>query len=200
MKKLFSIVVLSVLIILTITLPVMADSTEMSKLRLKVTNANEEYEIFMLLPKKYIMYAIKHDGLDIGYDGANTLKYNVIPSITVDINNVLDNTYVDNGIEYVQIKLNDLGGAEYLFEIIAEYTDMDMLYRVKSSSIDNIMIIENFKMQDNVCKIEYDYEKNEVKTERKSEIKFKFNITWWQVLIIVILVIILIYAHNRGRY
>ena len=62
------------------------------------------------------------------------------------------------------------------------------------------MIIENFKMQDNVCKIEYDYEKNEVKTEGKSEVKFKFNITWWQVLIIVILVIILIYAHNRGRY
>ena len=200
MKKLFSIVVLSVLIILTITLPVMADSTEMSKLRLKVTNANEEYEIFMLLPKKYIMYVIQHDGLDIGYDGANTLKYNVIPSITVDINNVLDNTYVDNGTEYVQIKLNDLGDAEYLFEIIPEYTDMDMLYRVKSSSRDNIMLIDNFKMQDNVCKIEYDYEKNEVKTEGKSEVKFKFNITWWQVLIIVILVIILIYAHNRGRY
>ena len=93
MKKLFSIVVLSVLIILTITLPVMADSTEMSKLRLKVTNANEEYEIFMLLPKKYIMYAIQHDGLDIGYDGANTLKYNVIPSITAAASRGTENRF-----------------------------------------------------------------------------------------------------------
>lgn len=200
MKKFFNIIILSLLIILTITLPVIADSTEMSKLKLKVTESNESYEMFILLPKKYIMYAINHDGLDIGYDGANTLKYNVIPSITVDINKIVDDTYIDEGIEYVQIKLDNLGQDEYLFEILPEYTDMDMRFRVKSETRDNIMVIDNFKMKDNVCEIEYNYADNTVKTERKSDIKLKFNIKWWQILIVIILLIIIYYIYNRRSY
>lgn len=197
MKKFLNIIILSLLVILTITLPVIADNTEMSKLKLKVTESNENYEIFILLPKKYIMYAINHDELDIGYDGANTLKYNIIPSITVDINKIVDDIYIDEGIEYVQIKLDDLGEEEYLFEIIPEYTDMDMRFRVKSATRDYIMLINNFKMKDNVCEIEYNYAANEVRAETKSEIKVNFSIKWWQILIIIVLVIIIYYIYNR---
>lgn len=200
MKKILKIIMLMLVIILFITMPVMADNTEMGRLKLNVINADENYELYILLPKKYIMYAIEHDNLDIDYDGANTLIYNSIPSIVVNIDNVVKETYVENSIEYVQIKLDDLGGDEYLFEIIPEYTDMDMKYRIKSNSRDNIMIIENFQMEDNKCEMEYDYAANEIKTENGAHVEFRFKITWWQILIIAILVIFLIYLNKRRKY
>ena len=78
MKKLIKIIILSILIITSVYIPTNAEAelAGMSQLRLTVTEADEPYEIYMLLPKNYINYAIKHDGLDIGYDGANTLIYN----------------------------------------------------------------------------------------------------------------------------
>lgn len=200
MKKFLNIIILCIIIIMSTYLPVKAADTEMSQLRLTVLEADEDYELFMLLPKKYIKYAIQHDGLDIEYESENTLIYNTIPSIPVDINNVQDDTYIENGVEYVQIKLDDLGGEEYLFEIISEYTDMDMVYRLKSASRDNIMVIENFQMQDNVWRMEYNYKENTIKTERKNELKFNFKISWWQILIIIILVIFIVYLNKRRNY
>lgn len=200
MKKFLNIIILCIIIIMSTYLPVKAADTEMSQLRLTVLEADEDYELFMLLPKKYIKYAIQHDGLDIEYESENTLIYNTIPSIPVDINNVQDDTYIENGVEYVQIKLDDLGGEEYLFEIISEYTDMDMVYRLKSASRDNIMVIENFQMQDNVCRMEYNYKENTIKTERKNELKINFKISWWQILIIIILVIFILYLNKRRNY
>lgn len=200
MKKILKSIILILVILLFISIPVLAESLDTGKLKLNVTNANEEYDLYILLPKKYIMYAIKHDNLDIDYDGANTLIYNSIPSIIVNIDNVVKETYIDNGIEYVQVKLDNLGADDYLFEIIPEYTDMDMMYRIKSASRDNIMIIENFQMENNKCEMEYDYETNEIKTEKQSKIQFRFKISWWQILIIVIAVIFLIYLNKRRNY
>lgn len=200
MKKFLSTIIISIIIIMSIYAPVKAANEEKTQLRLTVLEADEEYELFMLLPKKYINYAIHYDGLDIKYESENTLIYNTIPSIPVDKNNVQDETYIENGIEYVQIKLDDLGGEEYLFEIIAEYTDMDMVYRLQSKSRDNIMIIENFKVQDNVCRIEYNYQENTIKTERVNEFKFNFKISWWQIVIISLLVICMMFLNKRRYY
>ena len=203
MKKLIKIIILSILIITSVYIPTNAEAelAGMSQLRLTVTEADEPYEIYMLLPKNYINYAIKHDGLDIGYDGANTLIYNTIPSIMVNVNNVLKDTYIDNGIEYVQIKLDDMGGEEYIFEIISEYTDMDMIYRIKSESKDNLMLIDNFSIdEDNTCKMEYNYEEDTIQTDGKNEVKIKFQLHWWQILIIAILIIFLIYTQKRRNY
>ena len=203
MKKLIKIIILSILIITSVYIPTNAEAelAGMSQLRLTVTEADEPYEIYMLLPKNYINYAIKHDGLDIGYDGANTLIYNTIPSIMVNVNNVLKDTYIDNGIEYVQIKLDDMGGEEYIFEIISEYTDMDMIYRIKSESKDNLMLINNFSIdEDNTCKMEYNYKEDTIQTDGKNEVKIKFQLHWWQILIIAILIIFLIYMQKRRNY
>lgn len=201
MKKIIKILILSVLLITSIYLPVNAVEGEMTQLRLTVLEADEPYEIYMLLPKNYINYAIQHDGLDIGYDGANTLIYNTIPSIVVNVNNVLTDTYIDNGIEYVQIKLDDMGGEEYVFEIISEYTDMDMMYRIKSESKDNLMLISNFSIEeDNTCKMEYDYKQDTIQTKGQTEVKLKFQFHWWQILAILVLIIFLIYLHNRRSY
>ena len=203
MKKLIKIIILSILIITSVYIPTNAEAelAGMSQLRLTVTEADEPYEIYMLLPKNYINYAIKHDGLDLGYDGANTLIYNTIPSIMVNVNNVLKDTYIDNGIEYVQIKLDDMGGEEYIFEIISEYTDMDMIYRIKSESKDNLMLINNFSIdEDNTCKMEYNYKEDTIQTDGKNEVKIKFQLHWWQILIIAILIIFLIYMQKRRNY
>ena len=203
MKKLIKIIILSILIITSVYIPTNAETelAGMSQLRLTVTEADEPYEIYMLLPKNYINYAIKHDGLDLGYDGANTLIYNTIPSIMVNVNNVLKDTYIDNGIEYVQIKLDDMGGEEYIFEIISEYTDMDMIYRIKSESKDNLMLINNFSIdEDNACKMEYNYKEDTIQTDGKNEVKIKFQLHWWQILIIAILIIFLIYMQKRRNY
>lgn len=203
MKKIVIKSIIIIMFLLFIANPVFAENTndiQMARLKLTVTNVNENYELYILLPKNYIQYAIQHDNLDIDYDGANTLIYHSIPSIIVNIDNVVKDTYIDNRIEYVQIKLDDLGENEYLFEIIPEYTNMDMLYRIKSESRDNIMIIDNFQLEDGKCEMEYDYATNEIKTENSKQIEFRFNISWWQILIIAILIIVLIYIEKRRKY
>lgn len=199
MKKILSTVLLSIIFIISIIIPAQADS-ETSQLRLKVNNSNENYSIYMLLPKKYVKYVIQYDGLDINYSGADTLKNNVIPNIIVDINKIEDETYIDNGIEYIQIKLDDLGEEEYVFDILSEYKDMDMLYRVKSSTRDNIMIIDNFRIENNTCKMVYDYETNTIKTNEQTHFKLGFDLSWWQVALIILVVFGLGYIYDRrGR-
>ena len=200
MKKIIKLIILNILLITSIYIPVKAVDGETNQLRLTVTEADESYEIYILLPPNYIKYAIQHDDLDIEYDGANTLIYNSIPSIAVNVNNVLEDTYIEDGMEYVQIKLDDMGEEEYVFEIMSEYTEMDMMFRIKSSSKDNLMLINNFTIEDNACKMEYNYKENTIKTDSKSEVKIKFQLHWWQILIIVILVIFLIYMQKRRNY
>lgn len=197
MKRILGIILISIFIILNMAIQVNAESAEMSKLRFHVINADENYKIYMLLPKKYIMYAIQHDNLDIGYDGANTLIYNNIPSIIVDIDKVQKDTYIEDKIEYVQIELDNLGDDEYLFEIISEYTDMDMRYRVTSQSKDNIIIIDRFTMKNNKCEIEYNYEAETVKSIEETHTKIKFNLNIWQVIAIILIVIVIAYFLNR---
>ena len=200
MKKIIKVIIISIILITSIYIPVKATEGKTTQLKLTVTDADEAYEIYMLLPKNYIKYAIQHDGLDIEYDGANTLIYNTIPSIVVNVKNVLTDTYIDDGIEYVQIKLDDMGGEEYIFEIISEYTDMDMMYRIKSESKDNLMLIDNFTVKDNMCKMEYNYKQDTIQSQNETELKIGFELRWWQILIIAVLIIFLIYLHKRRSY
>ena len=199
MKKILKIILLIILFINIFYINVIATSEEVNRLRLTVTNADEDYQIYILLPKKYIMYAINYDGLNIEYDKANTLIYNNIPSISVDINDIQKDTYIDeeNRIEYVQILLDDLGGEEYYFEIIKEYTDMDMLYRIKSTSRDNLLHINNFSLENNSCDMEYNYKENTITADIHKDIKIKFDFEWWQIVAIVVLIIFIIYLYKR---
>ena len=198
MKKFLSTIVISIILITCLIIPSYAN-TESNQFRLKVENANENYDLYILLPKKYIKYAIQHDWLDTKYDGANTLIYNVIPSITVDISKIEKDTYIDDGIEYVQIKLDDLGGQEYVFETISDYTDMDMLSRIKSESRDNIMVIDNFTVSDNICQMVYDYNAIIIQQKDRADVKLGFHLEWWQVILIIVLVLIFGLIYDRRR-
>ena len=188
MKKLVTIIFICMLIMMMCIPVVKANSTY--TIALEVTKNKEEktFELYMLLPENYITYAINKAGMDIEYTGAETLTQNDIPLIDVDKSKVQNETYRENGIEYVQILLEPDEDGMYTFEIIADYPEMDMKLRVKNDEKDYIMHIDNFEIEDNVCQIEYDYDKNEIKQPTKIVINFG------TILLIVILVMIIIIA------
>ena len=84
----------------------------------------------------------------------------------------------------------------YIFEIIEDYPDMDMKLRVKNNEKDYIMHIDNFKIKDDVCQIEYNYDKNEIKQPTKITINFG---TLLLIIILVFIAIIGIIAKIKGR-
>ena len=96
---------------------VWALNEESFKLQLTIMNnsKNEDVDVYLLLPQEYIEFTIQKANFKIEnyygergvltYNGANTLKKNTIPGITVEKNKVQDDVYTENGIEYVQIKL-----------------------------------------------------------------------------------------------
>lgn len=196
MKKtiisLFIIIIISLLIMIFNIINVQATSSsdnEFFELQFKIinNNANEKVDIYLLLPKEYIIYAIEHNDLDIEYEGANTLKENNIPSIDVAGLSIEDDIYEENGIEYVQILLEKEDNDIYSFDILSDYFDLDMKYRIKSDSKDFIAHINNFNIENDVCEIEYDYSANTVKQPDKK----MFSLGTILLIIILLIVIIL---------
>ena len=194
MKKtiisLFMIIIISLLMIIFNTTNAQATSSdnEFFELQFKIINneENENVDIYLLLPKEYIEFAIEHDKLDIEYEGASTLKENNIPSIDVDRSNILDDIYEEDGTEYVQILLEKNEDNIYSFNILSDYFDLDMKYRIKNDDKDFIAHIDNFDIENGVCEIEYDYNADIVKQpDRKM---FSFG----TILLVAILIIILI--------
>ena len=188
MKKLVTIIFICMLIMIMIIPVVKASSTYTIELEVTKNEEEKTFELYMLLPENYITYAINKAGMDIEYVGAETLIQNEIPSIDVDKSKVQDETYSENGIEYVQILLEPNEDGMYTFEVIADYPEMDMKLRIKNDEKDYIMHIDNFKIEDDVCQIEYDYDNDEVKQPTKIVINFG------TILLIVILVMIIIIA------
>ena len=194
MKKrittLFAIIIISLLMIIFNTTNAQATSSdnEFFELQFKIINneENENVDIYLLLPKEYIEFAIEHDKLDIEYEGASTLKENKIPSIDVDRSNILDDIYEEDGTEYIQILLEKNEDNIYSFNILSDYFDLDMKYRIKNDDKDFIAHIDNFDIENGVCEIEYDYNADIVKQpDRKM---FSFG----TILLVAILIIILI--------
>ena len=190
MKKCLNIVIMMLCMMFLLIPIVKADSEDMITLQLTVTENKEQkdFELYMLLPEQYITYAINKAGMDIECTGAETLTQNDIPLIDVDKSKVQNETYSENGIEYVQVLLEPDEEGMYTFEIIADYPEMDMKLRVKNDEKDYIMHIDNFKIEDNICEIEYNYDKDEIKQPTKIVINFG------TLLLIIILVIIIMIA------
>ncbi len=194
MKKtiisLFMIIIISLLMIIFNTTNVQAASSdsEFFELQFEIINneKNEDVDIYLLLPREYIEYAIENDNLDIEYEGVNTLKENNIPSIDVDGLNIQDDMYEENGIEYVQILLEKNDDDIYSFDILSDYIDLDMRYRIKNDDKDFIVNIENFKLNNGICEIEYDYDADVVKQPDRKVFSFG------TILLIAILIIVVI--------
>ena len=196
MKRYIVIICICVLVIMMNISIVMANSTYTIELEVTKNTENKSFTLYMLLPQDYIEYAINKAGLDIEYTGAETLKQYDIPLINIDKEKIQDETYSENGIEYVQIVLEQNEDSMYIFEIIEDYPDMDMKLRVKNNEKDYIMHIDNFKVKDDVCQIEYNYDKNEIKQPTKITINFG---TLLLIIILVFIAIIGIIAKIKGR-
>ncbi len=193
MKKILSIFIIFIIIASTMITVVQASDYKHIELNLKILDytRRDKVNLSILLPKDYIIYAINNSNLNIEYKGVETLKDNDIIGIEVNKNNINDELYVDNntGIEYIQIRLEPNSEGNYTFNILENYKKLDMKFRITNDEKDYIMHIDNFKTENNVCKIEYNYTKDKLKQPATIKINF---ITLFFILILIILVIITI--------
>lgn len=144
-----------------------ADETFKMELTVKNNSKNENIDIYILLPQEYIEFAIDKSPAwiknYITYEGANTLKHNDVEGIEVKKENVQDKTYTEDGVEYVQIKLEENLSKQYVFDILSDYEKMNIKFRITNEYKDYIMHIDNFKIEKDICEIEYDYDNDIVK-------------------------------------
>lgn len=189
------IIVISIIIVLMSLFIFKADasSIETYDIEIKMLNENTNHSFYVLLPENYIEYAIQKSNLNIIYAGASTLKEFDIPGIKVSKDDIKDEEYQENEIEYVQILLTPDSEVTYHFSVIADYPNMDIKFRITSDEQDSIMHIDNFKVQDGVCKIEYD---SETKTF-KNIIKIKGKISLWQVVVVVLILLVVWYILKK---
>ena len=193
MKKILSIFIIFIIIASTMITVVQASDYKHIELNLKILDytRKDKVNLSILLPKDYIIYAINNSNLNIEYKGVETLKDNDIIGIEVNKNNINDELYVDNntGIEYIQIRLEPNSEGNYTFNILENYKKLDMKFRITNDEKDYIMHIDNFKTENNVCKIEYNYTKDKLKQPETIKINF---ITLFFIVILIILVIVTI--------
>lgn len=170
---------------------------EMVTLEFETVNESEMFDLYILLPKEYIEYVIKNDELDIEYEGVETLKDNDIPSINVNKENISNDLYKENDEEYIQILLEENEDNKYEFDILKDYGKLDIKYRIKNINRDEIVHIDNFKIDsNNVCEIKYNYEENTVKQPNVGFIPF---VTKLLIIILVIIIIVGIIAYVKKR-
>ena len=131
MKKLVFIFSILLIIILGVLANFSYAYEKMYTLEFEASDVSKSFDLYLLLPKEYIEYAIRKDDLDIEYKGIETLKDNDIPSINIENkNDISDELYKENGIEYIQILLNQNEDGKYVFDILEDYPDMDMLIKM----------------------------------------------------------------------
>ena len=189
-KKIINLVTIFIICILTILsqsifLNANASNSETYTYNIKIKNNtnNDNVDIYILLPKEYIIYVINYDNLDIEYEGVETLKNNNIPNISVKKENIQDKLYKEENKEYISILLEENEDGIYQFEALQDYTNMDIKFRIKN---DYIMDVSNFNIENNICEIQYDYDKNEIKQPGK--IKINFGIIFLIILAILLII------------
>ena len=177
-----------------------AKTEEYFELQFKVMNndENQNIEIYLLLPKEYIEFAIQNEGLNINYEGVNTLKENTMSSINVDKTKIQDDIYEEDGVEYIQILLDKNEEELYNFDILSSYEKLDMKYRIKTENEDYIVHIDNFKIENNKCEIEYNVEENIVKQPDKKVFSI-YTIILIIILVIIVILGIISYVTQRNR-
>ena len=191
MKKILNIIILAIIILILFIPNVKAVDLSTYELKLKVleNTENKEFDLYILLPKSYIVYAIDNSNLNIEYTGAETLKENNIPGIDIDKNTVEDEIYKENDNEYVQILLEPNEDNEYTFNILSSYIGKDMKFRIKNDEKDYIMHLDNFTVKDNTCQLEYNYSQNSLK--QKDYTEFSFSTILFIILIIIVFIAII---------
>ncbi|MCI8384579.1 MAG: hypothetical protein HFJ33_06970 [Clostridia bacterium] len=191
MKKMITILIISVMI--GVCGYVQASTTFELSFRVLNNKKSERFDLYILLPKEYIEFAIKEANLEIDYEGVSTIKENTIPGIFIEKSKVQDEVYTENDQEYVPIRL-EKENQVYSFEILKNYPKMDIKYRIKNIQKDYIVHIDNFKIESGKCEIEYDYQKDTIKQPDK-----KIMPTGVKILTILLVFLIIVSAIARAK-
>ena len=125
MKKLIPISIICIVTFMFVINCVYAVDTFELEFKVIQNKKNERFDLYILLPREYITFAIQQANLPINYDGAETLKKNDIPGIIVPKNNIQDEIYTEKGIEYIQIRLMEENEV-YSFDLLENYPQMDI--------------------------------------------------------------------------
>lgn len=196
MKRLINILILMCFIIIFIITNVNAKENTYTLEMEIINNKNEDINLYILLPKEYILYAMGQDYVAAQYNGANTLIENNIPSIKVNKKYIQNEVYKEDGVEYIQILLEENKEGIYKFDILTSYRKMDMKYRINNEDKDYIMHIDEFKIKDGKCQIQYDYENETVKQPSETVITFA---TKFLIFLLIIIITIGIIAYFKQR-
>ncbi len=177
-----------------------AENEETYTIEFNIENVeNPNYNVYLMIPKDYIEYLIQNSNLNIKYNGPVTLKENTFPSLDIKKENVQEELYEDNNIEYVQVLLEPTIENQYKVNVLKSYPEKDMAFRIEEKETDYNYIIymeENFKIEDNICKIYYNYQEK-VATNIQNE---KNGIKLWQIILVILIVgivVFLIYKINK---
>ena len=195
MKKILILFIIFIIVLITGYTYAVRNSVELD-FNVIENNENDNLSIYILLPKEYIQYAISYAGLYIPYNGVATLKENDIPGIEVSKEKIQDEMYKEDGVEYIQVLLDKQEDGHYRFEMLKNYTTLNLKFRIKNEKKDYIVHIDNFKSANGVIEIEYNYENDIVKQPDKTIIK-KGVIVLMIILIIVIIIGVISYI-KRG--
>ena len=197
MKKVNKICVcIFILIFICIMIQCQVEATESNSYTVEfyVENSdNKDYNVYVLLPKEYIEYAINNSNLEIQYTGTETLINNTIPGININKDDIQNEVYSDDNKEYVQILLERKEENKYVFDVLEGYTNINIAFRIRenneNSDYDYIVDLdENYNIKDNICQIFYDYDQKIAKNEGSS----KMNIGPIQILVAVIIILIVL--------
>ena len=196
MRKILNIITMIMIIsMVCIFIPNTRVNAENDKYTLQLKEINDkDIELYVLLPKEYVLFAIQKDGLNISYEGVQTLINYEIPSIKVESGKVHKDVYQENGIEYVQILLNKSEDGNYKFDVLSDYEKMDIKFRAIVTNGDYIVHIDNFKIKNNLCEIEYDSEKNTVKQPDESIV----SIPATAIILVLIIMAVIIGGSSKG--
>ena len=111
--------------------------------------------------------------------------------------NISNDLYEEDDEEYIQILLEENENNKYEFYILKDYGKLNIKYRIKNINRDEIVHIDNFKIDsNNVCEIKYNYEENTVKQPNVGFIPF---ITKLLIVILVITITVGIIAYVKKR-
>ena len=192
MKKIIFLVITLMIAFITISSYAYLDTIELDFEVVK-NEENKEFDLYLLLPEEYIKFAISDNVVDVKYDGVNTLKDNYISGIDVEKENIQDEMYEEEGIKYIQILLEPDRKGVFEFDLLKDYPKLNIKYRIKNEKKDYIVHIDNFKIENGICKIEYNYDENTVKQPDK----IMTNNIILLIIILIIVIIIGIIAYSK---
>lgn len=196
MKKILINITIFFVIFAIVNITQVKATEEYETLNLTIEDINKDYKLYILLPQEYIEYAITQSGLNIKYEGPDTLAKEDIPGIEIDRTQLQSNIYMDKGIEYVQVLLSAIEQNHYQFKVLKGYGQLDVKFRfqINGEEQSTIMYLDNFTVNKNgTYNIKYNYEKDTL----KNEIINKGHIAWWQIVLIILIILFIIYITKK---